>query len=242
VGIITPPARFWIGEDHARSHASPLSFFSSARIFDMQFSNTQQKEFTQEEFKKVVIKNDLVRMNEFNACTFLKCSFNATAFQDCTFHDCTFKECDLSLVKLKGCSFTNTRFESSQLIGVNWTETAWAKSKVILTPVNFSNCVINYSTFMGLDLKKVVISKCIAHDVSFEEVDLTRANCTYTDFMNSRFLHADLTDADFTGAQNYAIAASLNTLKRTKFSLPEAMSLLYNLDISLTEYEVAEKK
>jgi hypothetical protein len=44
-----------------------------------------------------------------------------------------------------------------------------------------------------------------------------------------------LTQADFTGATNYAIAASLNTLKKTKFSLPEAMSLLYSLDIILTE-------
>jgi len=45
-----------------------------------------------------------------------------------------------------------------------------------------------------------------------------------------------LTEADFTGAKNYAIAASSNTLKKTKFSLPEAMGLLYSLDIVLTEY------
>jgi fluoroquinolone resistance protein len=58
---------------------------------------------------------------------------------------------------------------------------------------------------------------------------------TLTDFSNSRFQHTNLTEADFTGATNYAIAASLNTLKKTKFSLPEAMSLLYSLDIILTE-------
>jgi uncharacterized protein YjbI with pentapeptide repeats len=203
----------------------------------MMLSTSQQKEYSFEEFKKVVMKNDQFNQKEFGSCTFIKCAFNETIFQDCSFHDCVFKGCDLSLVRLKGCSFTNTRFEDSQVIGVNWTETSWATSKVALTPVDFFGCVINYSTFMGLNLKKAVMSKCTARDVSFEEANLTQANCTFTDFMNSRFMRTNLTGADFTGAKNYEIAASLNTLKKTKFSLPEAMSLLYNLDITLTEYE-----
>jgi fluoroquinolone resistance protein len=202
--------------------------------------NTQQKEYTSEEFKKIVLKNGQISLKEFSGCTFIKCAFNETVFQDCRFHNCFFKGCDLSLVRLKSCSFTNTQFEDSQLIGVNWTETAWATSKVALTPVNFLGCVINYSTFMGLNLKKVGMIRCTAKDVSFEEANLTQANCRFTDFMNSRFMRTNLTDADFTGAKNYSIAPSLNTLKKTKFSLPEAMSLLYNLDIQLTENEESE--
>lgn len=202
--------------------------------------NTDQREYTAQEFKKVVLKNGQVSQKEFGACTFIKCAFNETFFQDCNFQNCIFKNCDLSLVRLKGCSFTNTRFEDSQVIGVNWTETSWATSKAIFKPVDFLGCVINYSTFMGLNLKKVVISKCTARDVSFEDANLTQANCSYTDFMNSRFMRTNLTETDFTGAKNYTIAASLNTLKKTKFSLPEAMSLLYNLDIALTEYESSE--
>jgi fluoroquinolone resistance protein len=73
--------------------------------------------------------------------------------------------------------------------------------------------------------------------VDFAEADLTLANCTFTDFTNSRFQHTNLTQADFTGATNYTIAPNLNTLKKTKFSLPEAMALLYGLDIVLTEYQ-----
>jgi uncharacterized protein YjbI with pentapeptide repeats len=102
-------------------------------------------------------------------------------------------------------------------------------------------CVVNYSTFMGLNLKKINLSKCIAREVSFEETNLTQANCRFTDFENSRFIRTNLTEADFTGAKNYSIAASLNTLKKTRFSLPEAMSLLYNLDIHLTDYKDEEK-
>jgi len=201
----------------------------------MTFSSTQPQEYNSQDFKKVALKNDRICLKTFNSCTFNKCVFNETVFQDCRFRDCSFLGCDLSLVRLKDCSFANTRFEDSQVIGVNWTETSWGNSKIIFKPVDFFGCVINHSTFMGLNLKKVIISKCIAREVSFEEANLTQANCRFSDFMNSRFIHANLTEADFTGARNYTIAPGMNTLKKTAFSLPEAMSLLYNLDIRLTD-------
>ena len=195
-----------------------------------------QKEWASQKFKGVVHKNDRMSTVEFNTCTFTKCSFREMIFLDCRFHDCIFQSCDLSLVTLKGCLFSDTRFEDSQVIGVNWTETSLAKSKFI-TPVNFSRCVISHSTFVDLNLKKINIIRCIAHDVDFSQANLTNANCTFSDFNNSRFFHTDLTEADFTGATNYTIIASQNTLKKTKFSLPEAMALLYGLDIVITEYQ-----
>jgi fluoroquinolone resistance protein len=196
----------------------------------------EQKEWTSQKFKGIINKNDRMSAVEFTACSFINCSFRETIFQDCQFHDCTFMSCDLSLVTLKGCLFTETRFEDTQVIGVNWTETSLAKSKFI-TPVNFFGCVINHSTFAGLNLKKINIARCIAHDVDFSQANLTQANCAFSDFSNSHFFHTDLTEADFTGARNYSIMANQNTIKKTKFSLPEAMALLYGLDIILTEYQ-----
>jgi uncharacterized protein YjbI with pentapeptide repeats len=198
----------------------------------MDLSGTQT-EYSQE-FKGLNLRGGLVEQKEFNACTFVKCSFRETIFRSCEFRDCVFRGCDLSLANLKGCVFKGTLFEDSQVIAVNWTETAWGKSK-FLRPVDFSGCVLNHSTFMGLDLKKIKISRCIARDVDFSDANLTQADCTQTDFSGSRFLHTNLSEADFSGASNYSIAANLNTLKKTKFSLPEAMSLLHGLDIILTD-------
>jgi hypothetical protein len=45
----------------------------------------------------------------------------------------------------------------------------------------------------------------------------------------------DLTAADFNDARNYAIDVKQNRLKKTKFALPEAVSLLKGLDIVLRE-------
>ena len=178
---------------------------------------------------------------EFGACAFVKCTFRETSFHDSKFKNCTFKKCTLSLVDIKGCTFIDTRFEDSQLIGFNWTEAVRSRSKLSRF-ASFNGCVINHSSFFGMDLKKIGITRCVARDVDFAEANLSGANLTFTDFSQSRFLHTDLTEADFTGASGYAISPNLNTLKQTKFSLPEAMTLLYGLDIVLTDYPIDEEQ
>ena len=202
-----------------------------------------QNEYNALELKGASFRNDRLDHKVFTSCGFMKCSFREATFSYCKFNNCTFRHCDLSLVTLKECSFQNTIFEDTQMVGVNWIDTNLAQMKhVFAKPVDFIKCVLNHSTFMGLNLKNVRLTQCIARDVSFEEADLSHANCTFTDFTDSRFLHSNLTEADFTGATNYSIAASLNTLKKTKFSLPEAMSLLYNLDIVITEYQSLDRE
>jgi uncharacterized protein YjbI with pentapeptide repeats len=47
------------------------------------------------------------------------------------------------------------------------------------------------------------------------------------------FGNTDLSKANLSKAYNYHIDASQNKLKGTRFSLPEAMSLLYSLEIIL---------
>jgi uncharacterized protein YjbI with pentapeptide repeats len=88
---------------------------------------------------------------------------------------------------------------------------------------------------MGLDLRQAKLVRCTAREADFTESDLTGADCNGTDFSSSRFLRTNLTKANFTKASNYSIDPSLNTLKKTRFSLPEAISLLYSLDIILDD-------
>ena len=78
---------------------------------------------------------------------------------------------------------------------------------------------------------RLKIINCEAKEVDFIETDLTGGVFTGTDFEGSRFFKTNLTNADFKGARNYMIDARNNTLKKTKFSLPEALSLLNGLDI-----------
>jgi fluoroquinolone resistance protein len=187
-----------------------------------------------QEFKNLNQRGATLRSKEFETCTFIKCSFRDCTFQYCSFHECVFRGCDLGMVHFEGCTFVNCQFDHCELIGINWPESGWKKGR-LHEPVHFVECALNHSSFTGLNLRGITISKCAALDVDFTDCDLTRCDCRGSDFAGSMFMHTNLSQTDFRGARNYAIAASANTLKKTKFSLPEAMALLYSLDIVLSE-------
>jgi fluoroquinolone resistance protein len=202
----------------------------------MDLSDPYIIEYNAEDFKKLERRGMALTGKRFNACTFTKCVFAESVFRSCAFHDCSFKSCDLGLAKFPSTAFTTCKMDNCRLDGINWTESGWG-GKIFFKPVDFTGCVLNYSTFMGLDLKHVILRKCLAREVSFEEADLSKADCRGTDFDGARFAHTNLSEADFSGAINYAITPANNILKKTKFSLPEAMSLLHALDIVLTDGE-----
>ena len=99
--------------------------------------------------------------------------------------------------------------------------------------------MINHGTFIGLELKAIQIKNCIAHEVDFREADLSKANFEGTDLSGSLFNNTNLTEADLGQARNYQIDPGMNILKQAKFSLPEAMGLLYSMDIVIEEQDKA---
>jgi fluoroquinolone resistance protein len=130
--------------------------------------------------------------------------------------------------------FSGVRFESSRLIGIDWTQADW-NAISLGDPLRFTNCVISHSTFIGIKLRKIMITDTTAKDVDFREVDLSRVDFCGTDLTDSIFADTNLAEADLSKARNYSISPEKNNLKGAKFSLPEALSLLFNLDIVLVE-------
>ncbi len=193
-----------------------------------------ETDYADQVFKETRLEQAELVSNEFRDCTFDRCSFVETTFQSCRFVNCVFMRCDLSLIQSPKCSFAAVRFESSKVMGVDWTRARWSATK-LGTPVCFSECAISHSTFIGLNLKRIQIQDCVAVDVDFREADLSQADFAGTDLSDSLFLNTNLTKADLSRARNYQIDPSQNIVKGAKFSLPEAISLLYNLDIVLIE-------
>jgi len=173
---------------------------------------------------------------EFRECRFERCCFSESVLRACVFDECVFVECDLSLVKLPHSVFSSTRFEDSKIIGVNWTEARWPTSR-LLVPVRFEKCIINHSTFLGLDLKGVRFTECTAKDVDFREANLSKSDFSGTDLTGAQFGSTNLTGANLQSARNYRIVPAENTLKGARFSLPEAMSLLSGLDIEISGWD-----
>lgn len=195
---------------------------------------SSQKDYSDDVFRNLKLEQAEIEASDFYDCTFSGCSFVESIFRHCRFVGCLFDQCDLSLVQLPETVFSGARFDQSRIIGVNWTHADWSTTR-LGKPMEFLSCTINHSTFIGLTLTDIRIEECKAADCDFREADLSRASFMGTDLSESLFSETNLTGADFRGARNYHIPPGQNTLRKARFSMPEAMALLYSLDIELTE-------
>ncbi|HET6446679.1 MAG TPA: pentapeptide repeat-containing protein [candidate division Zixibacteria bacterium] len=190
--------------------------------------------YSDHSFSDLRLSKIKLEASSFYECRFVDCSFTESVFHDCRFAGCSFINSDLSLIKVPLCAFSRVQFESSRLIGIDWTQADW-RATSLGEPVRFTRCTINHSTFIGVNLSKILIRDTSAQNVDFREADLSGADLSGTDLSDSLFSNTNLSGADLTSAKNYTISPETNKLKGTKFSLPEAMALLFNMDIDLVD-------
>jgi uncharacterized protein YjbI with pentapeptide repeats len=173
-----------------------------------------------------------LREATFTDCRFQDCSFREAALQSCRFSSCQFRGCDLSLASLPGCVLGGVTFTDCKLVGLDWTRLDWQAIR-LGGALAFERCALNHGTFLGLVLESLVLRDCQAVNVDFRECNLRGGDLSGTDFSEALFLHTDLRAADLRRARNYTLAPHENTLTGARFALPEALALLYNLDIEL---------
>jgi uncharacterized protein YjbI with pentapeptide repeats len=193
--------------------------------------------YTDQVFKELQLDGIQILSSEFFDCVFSDCSFAKSVFQKCRFVNCAFQGCDLSLAQVPQSIFSSARFEDSKIIGINWAQADWPIAG-LGKPIIFIKTAISHCTFIGLSLKGIQVKECVAVDVDFREADLSQADFAGTDLSKSMFSNTNLSEADLSQTRNYLIDPAQNVLKGAKFSLPEAMSLLYNMDIILTNGEL----
>jgi fluoroquinolone resistance protein len=185
-------------------------------------------------FEKVVLTGGHVLAADFAEVSFVRCDFSEAILEACRFADCVFDGCDLTMVQLPECRLSNVTFNDTRVMGVDWTRASWPRLGAGGV-IAFSGCVLSHTTFIGLSLPEVRFTGCKATDVDFREADLSRASFENTDLADSIFLKTDLSQADFSRARNYRIDPAHNKISGAKFSLPEALSLLYSMDIEMVE-------
>jgi uncharacterized protein YjbI with pentapeptide repeats len=193
-----------------------------------------ESDHTEQQFKNLDIAHAHIKSVTFHDCTFDHCRFTEVVFQNCRFVNCVFKDCDLSLTQIPNCSFAGTRFTNTKIIGVNWTQAHWPEEG-IWSPVEFKKCALNHSTFLGLDLSGIKMERCEAINIDFREANLSQADFAFTDLKDSLFQSTILTGADLSNTVNYQIDPSQNNIQNARFSLPEAMALLYSMDIQIVD-------
>ncbi|HSW59004.1 MAG TPA: pentapeptide repeat-containing protein [Dehalococcoidales bacterium] len=187
----------------------------------------EQKYYYQEKFNKLAVTRAVYNGLSFEECEFWGCHLIDCKFEKSRFLRCVFRECILSAIIPMNCRLDDVKFLGSKAIGIDWTKSQRAHD------LEFSQTQINYSNFRLMPLTGIKITHCEAKEADFTEADLSGGDFQGTDFEKSRFFKTNLADANFKGARNYFIDVKNNILKKTRFSMPEALNLLQSLDIIL---------
>lgn len=170
----------------------------------------------------------------FENCAFDNSNFSEVRFYKCKFVDCEFTNTNLSNIKVDYSKFLDVKFTACKLVGVDWTKADWPRFN-FTSPLKFTQCILNDTSFFGLNLAELQLEHCKVHDVDFRNGNFSKANFTYSDFTNSLFMKTNLKETDFSEAVNYNIDIFNNEITAARFSRHEAVRLLDCLDIELLD-------
>jgi uncharacterized protein YjbI with pentapeptide repeats len=199
----------------------------------MDLESDEQKYYEQT-FCELSCSQQKISGKEFDGCHFDSCDFSEAIFLNCEFTECTFTECNLSVLNVDHSKFTDVNFIDCKLIGVNWIRAYW-RDVMLGVSLKFKRCLLNSSSFYGLNLAKIVIEDCRAHDVDFREGNFSGASFFRTDLTNSLFDNTTLTGANFNEAKNYDININSNVITNATFCRYEAVRLLESLNLNLID-------
>jgi uncharacterized protein YjbI with pentapeptide repeats len=134
----------------------------------------------------------------------------------------------MSLVKLNKTAIRDVQFKDCKLLGLHF-----YNANNMLFSASFDNCVLNFSSFYKMNLKKAEFKNCTLHEADFTEADFTGAVFHNCDLAKTSFENTILEKADLRTSFNYSIDPNINRIKKAKFSLPAVVGLLDKYDIQI---------
>lgn len=162
---------------------------------------------------------------EFVECTFIGLDLAEREFKNSKFIECHFRKCNCSNAVVQNSTFRDTKFDECKLMGINWS------SVQSIANLSIQNSNLDYSVFQELNLGHAIFKDCVIREVDFSQSKMESANFSGSNLRGSFFTGCDLSKADFRDAIEYNIDPQFTKLKKAKFSMPEAMSLLQSLEI-----------
>jgi fluoroquinolone resistance protein len=184
--------------------------------------------YANERFVGLRLAADL-RGATFRNCVFEECDLRELRLHGCELVDCDFLGCDLGLADVLSSRFGGVTFETCHVVGVAWSRADAGPLRPL--EVDFKDSVLNFSSFVGLDLHKRRFEGCTIFEGLFERCDLRDASFRHSDLSGSRFRGCDMRGTDLRTARNYAIVAADNRVDGLRVSRPEASGLLEGLGV-----------
>ncbi len=184
-------------------------------------------------FEGLRFAEDLVR-REYSECRFEGCRFDGMALRDVVFSNCEFRECTFRNVDVAGLRMQNAVLLSTACVGIDWSEVR-ALGRLFPLFREIRGCTLKLNNFFKMKLPKFPIAESQVLDCAFMECVLSESVFRQVDFLNTSFQDCDLSKADFREARNYRINTSSNKLAKARFTLPEVVGLLDNLNIIIEQ-------
>ncbi|WP_244238307.1 pentapeptide repeat-containing protein [Corallococcus terminator] len=186
--------------------------------------------FERETFGELDLQGIDLSGKEFYRCTFEDCQLQEVRWKDSLLEACGFRGSNLTRANFNAIRLRDVRFEGSKLMGIDWTG-------VSANPeVNFEECGLPYSSFVGLSLRQTSFVRCVAREANFFDTDLTDADFTGADLTGSNFRGCTLTRTDFSGATGLLLDPARNKMKDTRIPNETAMSLAHSLGMLVEGY------
>lgn len=158
---------------------------------------------------------------EYENHLFYNCNFAGAKLASIVFFQCEFVQCDFSMASVKKASFRDVVFRECKLLGLRFDEC----DKLLLS-FTFQQCILNFSSFFKLNIKKTVFKSCTLHEADFSEADMTHATLEECDLARAVFDQTNLEGADLRTAYNFSIDPQNNRLKKARFSKEGLAGLL----------------
>ncbi len=184
-------------------------------------------------FEGIHFAADIIR-REYSECRFERCRFDGIALRDVVFSNCEFLECMFRNVDVAGLRMQNAVLLSTACVGIDWSEVR-ALGRLFPLFKEIKGCTLKFNNFFKMKLPRLSIAESQILDCAFMECLLSESVFRQVDFLNTSFQDCDLSKADFREARNYRINTSSNKMAKARFSLPEVVGLLDNLNIIIEE-------
>ncbi|MCO4769833.1 MAG: pentapeptide repeat-containing protein [Deltaproteobacteria bacterium] len=180
-----------------------------------------------EDFVDLDLSEERLERHSFVGCTFKRCRFSGTRLVRWTLDDCRFEDCDLSVAKLGDSTLRDVHFVGCKLTGINW-----AEAHGLTLSIRFTQCTLNYGSFLDLPLRRLTVEGGTAADVQFGDCDLRDARFDKANLAGASFVRCDLRGADFSGSEGVALDPTCRFAK-TKLGLDDALGHLHRLGIAV---------
>jgi uncharacterized protein YjbI with pentapeptide repeats len=172
----------------------------------------------------------------FRDCTFTNVIFAEARLRECRFEDCVVSLSDWTMAKVYGTAMRGVKFEGSKLMGIDWSDGHRSLD------ASFKECVLDYCSFVQIDLRKSVFKDCRMLEVNFTEANLTEADFSGSNLDRCQFHQTNLSRANLAGATNVRLNPAENKVKGATISLDAAIGVVTSMGIQVSGFGCAPKR